>query len=80
MKKGKAIGFDEIPSEILYLEQCVSFLLKLFRKCFETGKVPSVWGKGIIYPIQKSSSEDSRDSSGYRGITITLIISIQTLL
>ena len=71
MKKGIAIGFDEIPSEVLYSEQCVSFLLKLYRTCFETDKVPSAWGKGIVNPIQKSASEDSRDPGGYRGVTIT---------
>ena len=71
MKKGKAVGFDEIPSEVLYSEHCIAFLRKLFSKCFETGKVPSSWGKGIINPIQKTSCDDSRDPSNYRGITIT---------
>ena len=71
MKKGKAVGFDEIPSEVLYSEHCIAFLRTLFSKCFETGKVPSSWGKGIINPIQKPSCDDSRDPSNYRGITIT---------
>ena len=50
--KGKSVGFDEIPSAVLYADHCISFLTKLFRKCFEKGKVPSSWGKGIINPIQ----------------------------
>ena len=38
MKKGKAVGFDEILSEVLYSEHCIAFLRILFSKCFETVK------------------------------------------
>ena len=71
MKKGKEAGFDEKPSEVLYSEQSIVFLCKLFSKCFETGKVPTSWGKGIINPIQKPSRDDSRDPAFYRGIPTT---------
>ena len=69
-KKGKAVGFDEIPSEVLYSEQSIAFLCKLFSKCFEMGRVPTSWGKGIINQIQKPSCDDSRDPAFYRGTTI----------
>ena len=48
LKKGKSFGYDGIPSEVLTSEQCVEFLHKLFNKCFESGKVPSVWTNCII--------------------------------
>lgn len=71
LKKGKAFGYDGIPSEILTSERCVEFLHKLFNKCFESGKVPAMWANGIINPIQKASCADAKDPANYRGITLT---------
>ena len=63
---------DEIPGEVLknaiYL--VITFLHKFFNACFETGKVPETWSKGIINPIPKASTSDSRDPLSYRGITL----------
>ena len=53
LKKGKAVGVDEIPSEVLYNESCIYFLYGLFNNCFETGIIPSSWNNSIINPIQK---------------------------
>ena len=46
------------------------FLHKLFNICFNFGKIPSVWFKGIITPIPKCSTSDPRDPLSYRGITL----------
>lgn len=71
LKKGKAVGFDEIPAEVLQSDNCIYFLYMLFNNCFETGVIPSSWGYGIINPIQKSNCDDPRDPACYRGITLT---------
>ena len=42
----------------------------MFNKCFFTGTVPSIWTKGIINPIPKSSTGNSKDPLTYRGITL----------
>ena len=68
--KGKAAGFDGIPTEVLVNDATVLFLHSLFNVCFETGKVPLIWGKTIINPIPKSSSADPRDPLSYRGISL----------
>ena len=41
LKKGNAVGFDEIPSEVLQNDSCVYFLHDLFNNCFETGIIPT---------------------------------------
>ena len=33
--------------------------------------IPSIWRKGIINPIPKTSTSDRRDPLNYRGITLT---------
>ena len=69
-KRGKSVGIDELPSEVLKNDISVSFLHVLFNICFVTGIVPSVWNKSIINPIPKSSQSDPRDPLSYRGITL----------
>ena len=70
-KKGKAIGFDEIPMEVLQNDQCMNVLLTLFNKCFNSGRIPEIWSCGIINPVIKDGKKDHRDPNNYRGITIT---------
>ena len=41
-----------------------------FIFCFETGVIPSDWGKCIINPIPKSCTNDRRDPLFYRRIAI----------
>lgn len=48
----------------------INVLHKLFNLCFKTGKVPSMWNRGIITPIPKCSTSDPRDPLSYRGITL----------
>lgn len=69
-KKEKASGIDGLPSEIFRNNTSVSFLHVLFNVCFNTGVIPTEWGKGIVNPIPKSSTNDPRDPMSYRGITI----------
>ena len=50
---------------------CINYLIYvLFNLCFKTGKVPSMWNRGIITPIPKCSTSDPRDPLSYRGITL----------
>ena len=69
-KQNKASGIDCIPNEVLKNDASVLFLHSLFSVCFETGIVPSLWGKNIINPIPKSSTTDIRDPLQYRGISL----------
>ena len=69
-KRGKACGFDNIPSELLHNDSTIYFLHVLFNVCFNKGIVPSVWGKCIINHIPKSSPMDPRDPLSYRGIAL----------
>ena len=70
-KKGKAVGNDEIPVEVLCNKISADFLCIFFQKCFRHGISPSEWAKGIISPIPKSNTTDVRDPMQYRGLTIT---------
>ena len=69
-KKCKAAGIDNIPVDVLKNDTSVCFLHVLFNICFETGCVPSAWGKNIINPIPKTGSVDPRDPLSYRGIAL----------
>ena len=72
-KKGKAVGEDEIPMEVLQNKECIAYLVSLYNACFETASIPDVWSHGIIHPIIKDSKNDHRDPFNYRGITITSV-------
>lgn len=71
MKDNKAEGIDEIPSEVLKNHHLLNVLSSLFNQCFTLGKIPDLWKCGIITPVVKSSTTDTRDPLSYRGITIT---------
>ncbi|CAC5418856.1 unnamed protein product [Mytilus coruscus] len=45
--------------------------IRLFNVCYNTGKVPVLWAKGVIVPVPKCSSSDPRDPLSYRGITLS---------
>ena len=61
VKLRKAAGFDEIPSEVLKNQRVIDLLFIICNRCFELGRVPDQWTKGIINPIYKSVS-DSRNN------------------
>ena len=71
MKSNKATGIDEIPMEVLQCRNIRQTLCDLFNKCFSLGKIPNMWKMGIITPVPKSSTSDTRDPLSYRGIHIT---------
>ncbi|CAG2196515.1 unnamed protein product [Mytilus edulis] len=52
-----------------YLLDC-EITIRLFNVCYNTGKVPVLWAKGVIVPVPKCSSSDPRDPLSYRGITL----------
>jgi hypothetical protein len=68
---GKACGSDNIPVEVLKNDTSVYFLHVLFNACFNTGVIPTSWGKTVINPIPKSSTADPRDPLSYRGIALS---------
>ncbi|CAG2231612.1 unnamed protein product [Mytilus edulis] len=70
LKVNKAVGVDEIPSEVLKNPRLLNFLLSLFNKCFFSGTIPTIWRKGIINPIPKSSTSNPKDPMCYRGLTL----------
>ena len=69
--KNKSPGYDEIPVEVLQSDSCINFLHRLFCTCFESRKISKSWSYGVITPVLKHSSSDSRDPSNYRRITVT---------
>jgi hypothetical protein len=70
-KKGKAVGPDNIPVEVLCNTTAIDYMHTLFTKYFESGNIPSMWQHGIITPIPKSTCKDAREPLNYRGITLT---------
>ena len=69
--RGKALGDDGIPVEILNNRNCIVYLTRLFNTCLRSSTVPELWSRGIIKPILKNCNDDPRDPLNYRGITIT---------
>ena len=53
IKSGKAVGYYNMPIEVLRNAISVRFMFKLFNKCFNGGNVPSSWLKGIITQVPK---------------------------
>jgi hypothetical protein len=69
-KRGKAVGIDGLPNEVLKVEGVIDALCSLFQLCFDSGKVPDEWCKAIINPILKSRDNDRRLPMSYRGISL----------
>ena len=61
-RKGKSLGEDGIPVEVLQNNGCLSYLFNLFNACFEAGHIPDAWSRGIICPILKDSIKDQRST------------------
>ena len=49
MKVRRASGVDDITAEVLRNETCIDLLFKIIRYCFEAGKIPNEWTKGIYF-------------------------------
>ena len=69
-KRGKACGSDDIPVEMLSSYMTRQYLTKLYNSCFKAGMVPQSWNYGVLQPIIKDKSIDTRYLSNYRGITL----------
>ncbi|CAC5420553.1 unnamed protein product [Mytilus coruscus] len=59
-KSGKAPGYDEIPVELYKNQTTLMALTRMFNVCYNSGKVPFMWSKGVITPIPKSSTSVSQ--------------------
>ena len=77
LKKGKAAGIDCLTAEHICLAHpiLVVHLTLLFNILLKYNLVPDGFGQGIIIPLLKSADCDRTDSSNYRGITLSPIIS-----
>ena len=70
-KRGKSLGEDGIPIEVLHNDSSLAYLVNLLNVYFMDGYIPDAWSRGIICPIIKDTKIDHRDPLNYRGITIT---------
>ena len=75
LQNGKSPGLDNIPNEILKNKEVIMCLWYLYRKCFLTGVVPSIWLDAIISPIPKSKSNDPCVPLNHRGVSLLCTIS-----
>ena len=71
MKKGKAIGTDEVRLDMLEMagKVGVKWTGRLLDVCVREGRVPKEWRLGLIVPIWKRKG-DVHGSGNYRGITL----------
>ena len=69
IQKGKAVGVDNIPNEIIKMPSLQPILHKLFETCFNSSISPEMWHKNIIHPILKPG-KDSKCAGSYRGISL----------
>ena len=74
LKLNKSTGMDDIPAEVLKSSSLLHIFCSLFNKCFILNKVPKIWNNGIIVPVPKSTTCDTRDPLSYRGNNVTLPI------
>ena len=77
MKRGKAAGVDNISLEHILNSHpsLVCNLCRLFNLMLMHSYVPNDFGRGIIIPLLKDKHGDINNSSNYRGITISPVIS-----
>ena len=72
-KSGKAVGFENVPNEVLKLKSLTPLLHKLFSVCFEHNLVPTTWYKTIIHPILKKG-KDPATPSGIEELTLCQLL------
>jgi hypothetical protein len=68
MKRGKAMGPDEIPIEVWRSlgDVAIVWLTKLFNPIFRSNKMPDEWRRSILVPIFKNKG-DVQSCTSYRG-------------
>ncbi|KAK3096021.1 hypothetical protein FSP39_022028 [Pinctada imbricata] len=71
-KLNKAVGVDEIPSELVRNQHCANLLHKIIDYCFTNSEVPQDWVKSVITPVPKPNM-DSYNPLSYRPISLISI-------
>ena len=57
-KNNKAVGFDDIPNEVLKNNNTIRTLYEMFSLIFDITVLPNMWLKAVINPIPKSNMQD----------------------
>jgi hypothetical protein len=71
MKKGKAVGPDQIPVEAWRCmgEMAVGWFTKIFNDILKGDSMPEEWRKSLLIPVFKNKG-DAQDCNSYRGIKL----------
>ena len=71
MKKGKAIGPDELPVEVWKCmgEMGIKFLTRLFNRLLMGEWMPEEWRRSVLIPNNKNNG-DAQCCGNYRGIKL----------
>ena len=71
MKRGKAVGPDDIPVEVWKClgQRGIEWLTNFFNDILEAEKMPDEWRNSILVPIYKNKG-DIQDCGNYRGIKL----------
>jgi hypothetical protein len=69
-KNNKAVGIDNLPTDIFKNKQSNDIFTSLFNKMYQSNVTPSIWSIAIIKPIPKNSLIDPRHPLQYRGISL----------
>ena len=73
MKKGKAVGPDELPVEVWKCmgEMKIKFLTRLFNRLLMGERMPEKWRRIVLIPIYKNKG-DAQCCGNYRGIKLMI--------
>ena len=71
MKKGKAVGPDELPVKVwkCMREMGIDFLTRLFNRLLMGERMPEEWRRSVLIPIYKNK-EDVQCFENYKGIKL----------
>ena len=71
MKKGQAVGPDELPIEVwkCMAEMGIEFLTRLFNRLLMGERMPEEWRRNVFIPIYKNKG-DAQCCKNYRGIKL----------
>ena len=71
MKKGKAVGPDELPVEVWKCmgKMGMQFLTRLFNRLLMGERMPEEWRRNVLIPIYKNKG-DAQCCGNYRGIKL----------
>ena len=71
MKKGKAVGPDELPVDVWKCmgKMGIKFLTRLFNRLLVSERMPEEWRRSVLIPIYKNKG-DAQCCGNYRGIKL----------